>query len=126
MLTGYNTDIEHQGRTYHVQTEDKGHDNPVIETLIYVGGQILASTKSSYADLPVAERDDDKLAALLERQHQGVVRDIRLGKYDPADQRQVFGDGVITDRTFDDVVKDFIDEAATEGALPEPPGRKAS
>ena len=126
MLTGYNTDVEHEGRTYHVQTEDKGHDNPVVETLIYVGGQILASRKVSYADRPEAEREEQKLAALIEQQHKGVVRDIRLGKYDPPDQRRTFGDDVITDRTFDDVVKDFIDQAAEDGTLPSPPGGKTS
>ena len=41
MVTGYNTDVEHDGRVYHVQTEDKGTDNPMIETLVYRGGEIL-------------------------------------------------------------------------------------
>ena len=33
------------------QTEDKGLANPKIETLIYVGGEILDNYRSSYEDL---------------------------------------------------------------------------
>ena len=41
MIVGFNTDIKHRGRVYHAQTEDKGKDNPLIETLVYTKGQIL-------------------------------------------------------------------------------------
>jgi len=51
MVTGFNTDVKHDGRVYHVQTEDKGLQNPIIETLIYMGGEILAARRTSYADL---------------------------------------------------------------------------
>src|SRR5262245_21768907 len=44
VITGYNTDVKHGGKVFHVQTEDKGAKNPIIETLVYVGGgQIIAS-----------------------------------------------------------------------------------
>jgi hypothetical protein len=51
VITGFNTDIEHDGVTYHVQTEDKGLDSPIILSLVYVGGTILASKRSPYEDL---------------------------------------------------------------------------
>ena len=51
MIVGFNTDIKHRGRVYHCQTEDKGRDNPLIETLVYRGGEILAARRSSYEDL---------------------------------------------------------------------------
>ena len=124
MLTGYNTDVEHEGQTFHVQTEDKGKDNPIIETLIYVGGQILAARKKSYADLPKKARTELKVAELIDVQHQRVVRDIRLGKYDPPEARRPFGDGIITDRPLDQVVQEFIEDAEAEGTLPEPPPRR--
>ncbi len=62
MVTGFNTDVEHEGRVYHVQTEDKGVGNPIIETLIYMGGEILAARRSSYADL-IAQGVRDKVIA---------------------------------------------------------------
>ena len=51
MITGFNTDVDHQGRVFHVQTEDKGLQNPVVESLIYCGGEIIASRSESYAEL---------------------------------------------------------------------------
>ena len=42
MITGFNTDVEHDGVVYHVQTEDKGLDSPLILSLVYSGGAILA------------------------------------------------------------------------------------
>jgi hypothetical protein len=122
VLPGFNTDVAHDGRTFHVQTEDKGQENPVIETLIYVGGQILASRRRSYAELSGdgADVDRDRVSELIERQHQAVVRDIRLGKFDPPERRKPFGEGIITDRSMDEVVKDFIETAAADGSLPEP------
>ena len=38
MISGHNTDLLHNGVVYHVQTEDKGRSNPVIESFIYIGG----------------------------------------------------------------------------------------
>ena len=43
VITGFNTDVKYRGVVYHVQTEDKGEANPLIETLIYKGGEILGS-----------------------------------------------------------------------------------
>ncbi len=42
MITGYNTDVRHGEVVLHVQTEDKGLDNPYLESVIYVRGQVLA------------------------------------------------------------------------------------
>ena len=66
MLTGYNTDIKHQGIVYHVQTEDGGEDNPVIVSLVYQGGRILASRKTSYAKLLGTDDLISQLRELLE------------------------------------------------------------
>ena len=49
MITGFNTDVKYRGVVYHVQTEDKGEGNPMIETLIYKGGEILGSRGASVA-----------------------------------------------------------------------------
>jgi len=48
VITGYNTDVEHDGVVYHVQTEDKGLETPFILSLVYSGGAILASKRSRY------------------------------------------------------------------------------
>ena len=69
MLTGYNTDVAYEGVTYHVQTEDKGLDSPLILSLVYSGGAILASKRSRYEDLIAAGFNEEVLTKRLKRQH---------------------------------------------------------
>ena len=80
VLTGYNTDIDHGGTTYHVQTEDKGRGNPYVESLVYARGEILYSRRTSYQDLVEQDVDAKAVAAMMERQHRTIVEAIRRGK----------------------------------------------
>lgn len=82
MITGFNTDIEHDGIVYHVQTEDKGLDSPIILSLVYVGGTILASKRSPYADLIQNGLSDEVLAERLKRQHKLICAAIKSGRID--------------------------------------------
>ena len=82
MVTGFNTDVEHEGRVYHVQTEDKGTDNPTIETLVYRGGEILAARRS-YADLKASGWGEAVIAGRIEEQHNQVIADVRAGRFEP-------------------------------------------
>ena len=80
VLTGYNTDIDHDGMTYHVQTEDKGRSNPHIESLVYARGEILYSKRTPYHDLVAQDVDAKAIATLIERQHRTIVEAIRRGR----------------------------------------------
>ena len=80
MITGFNTDIEHDGVVYHVQTEDKGLDSPIILSLVYVGGTILASKRSPYVDLIEQGFSDEVLAERLKRQHKLICAAINSGR----------------------------------------------
>jgi hypothetical protein len=82
MITGYNTDVRHQEVVFHVQTEDKGAANPFIESLVYVGGQVLASKRANYADLLAEGRDEKEIIALMDHQHRTMIAAIRHGKFD--------------------------------------------
>jgi hypothetical protein len=82
MITGYNTDVRHQEVVFHVQTEDKGAGNPFIESLVYVGGQVLASKRANYADLLAEGRDEREIVALMDQQHRTMIAAIRHGKFD--------------------------------------------
>ena len=82
MITGFNTDIEHDGVIYHVQTEDKGLDSPLILSLVYVGGTILASKRSPYEDLIAEGFNDEILAERLKRQHRLICAAINSGRID--------------------------------------------
>lgn len=80
MITGFNTDIEHDGVVYHVQTEDKGLDSPIILSLVYSGGTILASKRSPYLDLIEQGFSDEALAERLKRQHRLICAAIHSGR----------------------------------------------
>jgi hypothetical protein len=80
VITGFNTDIEHDGVVYHVQTEDKGLDSPIILSLVYVGGTILASKRSPYEDLIATGFSDEVLAERLKRQHRLICAAINQGR----------------------------------------------
>lgn len=81
MITGYNTDVRHNEVVFHVQTEDKGTANPFIESLVYVGGQVLASKRASYAEL-LAEGKEKEILTLMDHQHRTMIAAIRHGKLD--------------------------------------------
>jgi hypothetical protein len=82
VITGFNTDIEHDGVVYHVQTEDKGLDTPIILSLVYSGGTILASKRSPYKDLIAEGFTDEALAERLKRQHRLICAAIHSGRLD--------------------------------------------
>jgi len=117
MITGYNTDVRHGNRVFHIQTEDKGQANPKIETLIYVGGEILDSYRSAYEDLmaspPVLE---SAIQERMDDQHRAVIRDIKNGKYDltppdPAEQQ------AFNDRPLDQAILEFLQQEGDVDSL---------
>ncbi|HEY3102106.1 MAG TPA: hypothetical protein VGJ69_00850 [Pyrinomonadaceae bacterium] len=80
VITGYNTDVEHNGVVYHVQTEDKGLQTPIILSLVYTGGAILASKRSPYDDLIASGFDQNALVERLQRQHKLICAAINAGR----------------------------------------------
>jgi hypothetical protein len=102
--------VRHGNRVFHVQTEDKGLANPKIETLIYLGGEILDNFRSTYEDLsttpPVLE---SQIQVRMDEQHRAIIRDIKNGKYDqtPPDlmEQQAFND-----RPLDQAILEFLQQ----------------
>ncbi len=86
MITGYNTDIESEGVVYHVQTEDKGLSKPIILSLVYNGGTILASKRSPYDDLVSSGFDESVLSERLNRQHRLICAAVKAGRIDDLKQ----------------------------------------
>jgi hypothetical protein len=82
VITGFNTDIVHGGTTYHVQTEDKGLETPIILSLVYVGGAILAAKRAPYDDLIASGFDEGTLTERLQRQHKLICAAIKAGRVD--------------------------------------------
>jgi len=82
MVPGYNTDFKYRGETYHVQTEDNGVGNPVVVTLLYHKGAILASRRTPYTDLVGKPGFQQELMGLMKSQHKDLMRALLAGSYD--------------------------------------------
>jgi len=87
-VSGFNHNITHKQRVFHVQTEDSGVSNPTIVTLLYVGGNILAQKKTSYAELLDAPNVAEQVRQRMEEQHKEMLRSVVAGKYDGTDNAQ--------------------------------------
>jgi len=88
MHLGMNQNVEYKGTVYHVQTEDGGVKNPFITTLLFLGGDILASKKTSYADILKSDALDTIVKDLIKQQHSSVVKGLLDGAYNkPGEER---------------------------------------
>lgn len=118
MITGFNTDVDFSGCVYHVQTEDRGLDNPIIESLVYTGGEIVASRKTPYADLIASGCfSEDALMKRMEAQHRELMEEIRKGKFSDEKTRKPFGHAIVTNRSFDEVVATFLRDEIDSGGI---------
>ena len=80
MIFGFNSDVRLGKTIFHVQTEDRGKNNPVIDTTIYVKGQVLAKRATSYRDfLDSPSFSESELQTMLEHQHKRLIEEIRRG-----------------------------------------------
>lgn len=82
-LLGYNTNVRHHGKLYHIQTEDSGVKHPHIITHLFAdGGRIIASKKTSYADIVGREDLKDRVKQMMRDQHKAMFIALRDGEYD--------------------------------------------
>ena len=81
MLVGYNTNVPYKGAIYHVQTEDNGLKNPVIITLLYLKGTILASKKTNYTHIASSPDYKEKVRELMKEQHKNMIKELIAGKH---------------------------------------------
>ncbi|MDQ5873403.1 MAG: hypothetical protein M3547_14485 [Acidobacteriota bacterium] len=82
MITGFNTDVKHRDRVFHIQTEDRGDALPYIESFVYVGGEILGGKRTPYDESLRTGGDDRAVRELMEQQHRSVIAAIREGGFD--------------------------------------------
>ena len=82
MVVGFNHNFSYKGQVYHVQTEDSGIKNPHIITLLYRGGTILSSKKTSYADIIKIDNLEVVVEDLMKSQHREMLRLLKNGDLD--------------------------------------------
>jgi hypothetical protein len=82
MVVGFNHNIRYKGELFHVQTEDSGLANPHIITLLYLGGTILCSKKTSYADIIKTDQLELVVESIMKEQHKEMMRRLKGGEFD--------------------------------------------
>jgi len=91
MVVGFNHNFRYKGELYHIQTEDSGLKSPNIVTLLYHGGTILGSKKTSYADIAKVDNLDQVVEELMKEQHKQMLRSLKSGEYDEVISRFLAG-----------------------------------
>ncbi len=82
-LLGYNNNVRHKNRVFHIQTEDSGIKHPHIITHLFMdGGRILKSVKTSYAEHIGKEKLGDVVRQMMKEQHKAMFRALRDGEFD--------------------------------------------
>jgi hypothetical protein len=80
MLFGHNTDVKLGESLYHVQTEDRGTANGLIDTTVYCRGRVLHRRTNNYIDLlPLDPQRENVLRKRIDDQHRSVTEEIRSG-----------------------------------------------
>ena len=83
MLSGFNHNLKHRGKTFHIQTEDGGRTSPNIVTHTFIGGVILDTVRTSYADLLEAPNWQERLKDRMKAQHLEEIRRVMAGDIVP-------------------------------------------
>ena len=119
MVVGFNHNIRYKGELFHVQTEDSGLANPHIITLLYLGGTILCSKKTSYADIIKADQLEQVVESIMKEQHKEMMRRLKGGEFDarlfpgsspgaPSPAPQQDPPAPPTKRSLDEVILDYL------------------
>ena len=80
MLFGHNTDVKVGEVVYHLQTEDRGTANALIDTTVYCRGRVVHRRTNNYFDLlPLDPAREESLKKRIAEQHRMVTEEIRSG-----------------------------------------------
>jgi len=123
-LVGYNDNVLHQGRVFHVQTEDAGARRGYVVTHLFAdGGRVVKTAKQPYPQQSDGEERVAELRALMRHQHEAMIAAVQGGELDAAldgspvveapeqpsaAPRQGFGARLVSDRSLDQVVAAFL------------------
>src|SRR5262249_54875311 len=81
MQFGHNTNVKVGNALYHVQTEDHGVAQALIETTVYQEGRLVHKRRLNYQDLlPLNTAKEAALKQRLDKQHHAVMEEVEAGK----------------------------------------------
>jgi hypothetical protein len=82
-LLGYNNNVLHEGRVFHIQTEDSGPEHAHVFTHLFgEGGRVIATRKTCCAEYVGTPRCVDRVKKLMQAQHKAMFIALRDGLFD--------------------------------------------
>ena len=82
-LLGFNNNVRHRGRIFHIQTEDSGIKNPRIVTHLFAdGGRIIKTTRTEYSEHVARPDMQPFVRSLMKEQHKSMFTALRMGDLD--------------------------------------------
>ncbi|NLV23932.1 MAG: hypothetical protein GXY54_04015 [Deltaproteobacteria bacterium] len=117
MVSGFNHDFIYRGEKFHLQAEDCGSKTARIVTHLFKDGSIIASRKTSYADILTVDNLEKVVQELMKDQARDVLRSLRGGEYDPI----IYGKDQKGELIREKAVRHLEPEAAPPGGEPPPP-----
>jgi len=89
-VLGFNNNVRHRGRIFHIQTEDSGVRFARIVTHLFAdGGRIIKTARTEYAE-HLDKGDVSKLVrSLMKEQHRAMFTALRAGELDAMLERAV-------------------------------------
>ncbi|MCA1826209.1 MAG: hypothetical protein ABR567_02215 [Myxococcales bacterium] len=101
-VVGFNHNVKYGPLVYHVQTEDSGLPHAHYITHLFVGGNIVASMKTSYADKTSEPNLHGVVRSLMEGQHKAMLKRLVAGEFNELAERLAaphYDPGVLADGT---------------------------
>lgn len=82
-LLGFNNNVRHRGRIFHIQTEDSGIKFPRIVTHLFAdGGRIVKTTRTDYSEHLSSPNMAAVVRGMMKEQHKGMFAALRAGDLD--------------------------------------------
>jgi hypothetical protein len=81
-MSGFNTEIEHDGSAFHVQTQDQGTSAHYVESVIYRSGKVLSSRRTYYTSFLNSATLRNKICEIIQEQHSTILKEITDGLFD--------------------------------------------
>ncbi len=84
-MLGFNNNVRHHGRVFHIQTEDSGIKRPHIITHLFGdGGRILKSVRTDYSEHVGSSDMPATVKRMMKEQHKAMFVALRAGELDAA------------------------------------------
>jgi hypothetical protein len=82
-LLGFNNNVKHRGRVFHIQTEDSGiRWSRIVTHLFADGGRIIRTVRTDYSEHLGREDQSEVLSGLMKEQHKAMFIRLRAGELD--------------------------------------------